>query len=394
VAVLALDIDVPLRHFELGLALEVADGETVALVGPSGAGKTTVLRAIAGAVRPRSGRIALGERVLFDAARRVDVPPEERGVGYVFQEYALFPHMTVRQNVAFGGKDRADELLGRFGIAHLADARPRRLSGGERQRVGLARAIASGPGVLLFDEPLSALDSHTRARVRAELFDLLTELSLPALLVTHDFEDASSLADRVGVIVAGRIHQMGTPAQLLAAPADAFVASFVGSNLMPGVARATSNGLAEVVLEHGSVIRALAGHEGAVGAVVHPWDVTVGEGSDQDASLNRIRAPIASVAPAGARLRVRIGPLVAEVSDDVAAGLDLTPGRVAVASFAPAATRLVPLDGAQSCASASSIAASSTRSTGSPTRPRFRQGPASGRRSRLGALDRASDLRP
>ena len=344
-AVLALDIAVPLRHFELGLALEVGEGETVALVGPSGAGKTTVLRAIAGAVRPRSGRISLGERTLFDAARRVDLPPEARGVGYVFQEYALFPHMTVRQNVAFAGKARAAELLQRFGIAHLADARPRRLSGGERQRVGLARALASDPGALLFDEPLSALDSHTRARVRAELFDLLTALRLPALLVTHDFEDATSLADRVGVIVDGRIHQMGTPAQLLAEPADAFVASFVGSNLMPGVARGTGNGLAEVVLEHGAVICAVAGPEGSVGAVIHPWDVTIRQDADRDPSLNQIRAPIASVAPAGNRLRVRIGPLVAEVPAAAAGGLDLATGRVACASFAPAATRLVPLNG-------------------------------------------------
>ena len=344
-AVLRLDIGVPLRHFELGLALEVGEGETVALVGPSGAGKTTVLRAIAGAARPRSGSIVLGDLTLFDAARRIDLPPESRRVGYVFQEYALFPHMTVRQNVAFAGSARADDLLERFGIAHLADARPRRLSGGERQRVGLARAIASDPDVLLFDEPLSALDAHTRSRVRAELFDLLRELRLPALLVTHDFEDATSLADRVGVIVEGGIRQMGTPTELLAAPADAFVASFVGSNLMPGVARGTGNGLAEVVLEHGGVIRAVAGPEGAVGALVHPWDVTVGQGSPH-AALNHIRAPIASIAPAGDRLRIRIGPLVAEVPAEAVRGLELAAGRVATATFAPAATRLVAIDGA------------------------------------------------
>ena len=346
-AVLRVDITVPRRHFELGVAVEVAEGETVALVGPSGAGKTTVLRAIAGATRPRAGAIHLGEQALFDAARRIDLPPEERRVGYVFQEYALFPHMTVRQNVAFAGSSRADELLERFGIAHLSEARPRHLSGGERQRVGLARAIASDPGVLLFDEPLSALDAHTRTRVRAELFDLLRELRLPALLVTHDFEDATSLADRVGVIVDGGIHQMGTPAELLAAPADAFVASFVGSNLMPGVARATGNGLAEVVLEQGAVIRAVAGHVGAVGAVVHPWDVTIGPVHEPDGSLNHIRAPIAAVAPAGNRLRVRMGPLVAEMPAEAADGLDLTTGRVASASFAPEATRLVPLDSSE-----------------------------------------------
>jgi ABC-type sulfate/molybdate transport systems ATPase subunit len=267
-------------------------------------------------------------------------------VGYVFQEYALFPHMTVRQNVAFAGGARADELLERFGIAHLAGARPRRLSGGERQRVGLARALASDPAVLLFDEPLSALDAHTRARVRAELFDLLRALRLPALLVTHDFEDATSLADRVGAIVEGRIHQMDTPAGLVEAPADAFVASFVGSNLMPGVARSTGDGLAEVVLEQGGVIRAVAGPEGAVGAVVHPWDVEVDVGGDPDPALNRIRAPIASVSPAGSSLRVRIGPLVAEVPAEGAGGPGLAAGRVASATFAPSATRLVPLNGA------------------------------------------------
>ena len=197
----------------------------------------------------------------------------------MFQEYALFPHMTVRQNVAFAGR-AAGRRAARSGSASRTwPARePRRLSGGERQRVGLARAIASDPAVLLFDEPLSALDAHTRMQVRAELFDLLRELRLPALLVTHDFEDATALADRVGVIVEGRIHQTGTPAGLLDAPADAFVASFVGSNLMPGVARTLGRGLAEVVLEHGGVIRAVAGPEGAVGAVVHPWDVAVDAG--------------------------------------------------------------------------------------------------------------------
>lgn len=343
-ALLRLDIRVPLRHFELGVALDVGDGETVALVGPSGAGKTTVLRAIAGAVRPRSGHVTLGDRALFDASRGIDLPPEDRGVGYVFQEYALFPHMTVRQNVAFAGADRVDDLLERFGIAHLAGARPRALSGGERQRVGLARAIASDPGVLLFDEPLSALDAHTRDRVRSELAGLLRELRLPALLVTHDVEDATALADRVGVISAGRVLQMGTPAELLAAPADAFVASFVGSNLMAGTAR-RDGGRVEVVLEHGAVIHAADGPDGPVGAVVHPWDVTIAADGPAAPGHNVIRAPVAAISPRGDRVRVRVGPLVAEVAAADAAGLGLAPGRVVRATFAPEATRLVPLAG-------------------------------------------------
>lgn len=345
-AILRLDIDVPLRSFDLGLALEVGAGETVALVGPSGAGKTTVLRAIAGAMKPRGGRIALDDRALYDSALRLNLPPEMRRVGYVFQEYALFPHMTVRQNVAFAGGDRADELLRRFGIAHLARARPPRLSGGERQRVGLARAIASDPAVLLFDEPLSALDAHTRAQVRDELHHLLRELALPALLVTHDFDDATALADRVGVIVEGRIRRMGTPRELVADPADAFVASFVGSNLMNGVAGPARDGLSEVALEGGGTIRALAGPEGAVGAIVNPWDVRITAGGAGDDSLNAIRAPIVAIVPAGDRVRVRLGPLVGEMPAAEAAALGLADGAVATAWFSPADTRLVPRNGA------------------------------------------------
>ena len=160
-----------------------------------------------------------------------------RRVGLVFQEYALFPHMTVRQNVEYARRHAADEYLERFRIAHLANARPGELSGGERQRVALARALARDPQVLLLDEPLAALDAHTKTTVRAELHDLLAGLDIPVLLVTHDFEDAAALAERVSVIVEGRLRQTGTPGELVAEPADAFVASFTGANLLNGYAR-------------------------------------------------------------------------------------------------------------------------------------------------------------
>ena len=155
----------------------------------------------------------------------------------MFQEYALFPHMSVRANVAFGGSERADELLRRLGIDHLAREKPGRISGGERQRVAVARALARDPAVLLLDEPLSALDAHTRAEVREQLADLLAELAIPALVVTHDFADAAALAQRVGVVLEGRLRQIGTPAELLARPADRFVASLTGGNLLTGTAR-------------------------------------------------------------------------------------------------------------------------------------------------------------
>src|SRR4029079_15303984 len=166
------------------LALEVE--RTVALVGPSGAGKSSVLRAIAGLARP-TGRIALDREVWLD--EQVCLRPEERRVGLVFQEYALVPHLSVQRNVAFGGKPRVAELLERFRISHPAHARPAELSGGERQRVALARALARAPGVLLLDEPLSALDTHTKDTVRLELLELLQTFDLPTLIVTHDYED-------------------------------------------------------------------------------------------------------------------------------------------------------------------------------------------------------------
>jgi molybdate transport system ATP-binding protein len=225
-ALLELDLSVALRSHRLELALS-AGRETLALVGPSGAGKTTVLRAVAGLLRPDAGRVAYDGAAWFDARAGIDLPPEARSVGLVFQEHALFPHMSVHANVAFGGPERAGELLERFRISHLAHARPGALSGGERQRVALARALARDPAVLLLDEPLSALDAHTRAIVRGELAELLAELALPTLLITHDFRDAAALADRVGVIVEGRLHQLGTVAQVAAEPADELVAQIV-----------------------------------------------------------------------------------------------------------------------------------------------------------------------
>lgn len=226
---LQLDIHCDLRAFALVIDLTVAAGETLALAGPSGAGKTTVLRCVAGLRRPDAGRIALGDAVWFDAATRTDLPPDRRCVGLVPQDHALFPHMTVRENVGFGGTRQVADLLGRLRIEHLAGERPARLSGGERQRVALARALARDPQVLLLDEPLAALDPHLRAHVRGELRQALRDAGLPALLVTHDFTDAHALADRVAILQEGRVLQTGTPRELLGAPADEFVAAFTAT---------------------------------------------------------------------------------------------------------------------------------------------------------------------
>jgi ABC-type sulfate/molybdate transport systems ATPase subunit len=340
VAVLSAGFALPLRDYRLELELEF-DG-VVALVGPSGAGKSTVLAVIAGLARPASGRVALDDEVWLDTAQRVFLPPDRRRVGLVFQEYALFPHMTVRQNVAYGGRQRVDELLERFGIARLASARPEQLSGGERQRVALARALARDPGVLLLDEPLSSLDAHTKASVRAELAQLLPAFGLPTLVVTHDYEDALAVAQRIGVIVDGRLRQLGTPEELLAEPADAFVASFIGANVVRGRATRRSTQLTEVLLETGELIHSTDDVDGEVDVVIYPWDITV---TTDDApatdEANVIRGAVASVMHIGGRVRVGVGPLTAELTRAAAGELTLAPGVAVQASFRPEVTRLV-----------------------------------------------------
>ena len=335
----------PLRSFDASVQLTVADGTTTALVGPSGAGKTTVLRVVAGLLRPRTGVVELGDRTWLDTERGIDVSPERRRVGYLFQEYALFPHLDVLANVRFGSGRGAPvaDLLERFGISHLTAARIGELSGGERQRVALARALALEPGVLLLDEPLSALDAHTKAAVRIELHELLRELALPTILVTHDFEDAAALADHVGVIVDGRVLQSGTAAELVATPANPFVASFTGATLLEGTASAAANGLTEVVLDSGGSAWSTDQGAGRVGLAIYPWEVSLGRELPADSAVNHIRATVASIVPLGNRTRVRVGPIVAEVTAASAERLGFREGDVVVASFKATAARLLPL---------------------------------------------------
>jgi len=341
VAALSADFRLGLRSFDLSLALAVEG--TVALVGPSGAGKTSVLRVIAGLARPDAGRVELDGESWVDVERGVFRSPEQRRVGLVFQEYALFPHLSVRHNVAFGGKERVDELLERFRLTRLAGARPRELSGGERQRVALARALARGPGVLLLDEPLSALDAHTKATVRVELEELLRDLELPTLIVTHDYEDAAALAETVGVVVEGKLRQLGTPEELVSSPDDPFVASFTGANLLRGHAEVLEDGLTSIRLESGDVVYSTDRASGEVGVVVYPWDVSLGRVQVDGSALNLLSGEVASVVPVGNRVRVRIGPLTAEVTAASAEKLELQRGGRAYASFKATGTRLVRL---------------------------------------------------
>jgi molybdate transport system ATP-binding protein len=341
VATLSANFSLPRRSFELSLELDVE--RTTALVGPSGSGKSSVVRVIAGLLRPAAGRVALDGESWLDVERGVDLPPDERRVGLLFQDYALFPHLSVRSNVAYGGKERVDELLERFRISHLARARPGELSGGERQRVALARALSRNPGALLLDEPLAALDAHTKAAVRAELQELLSDLELPTLIVTHDYEDAVALAGTVGVLVDGELRQIGSPEELVSTPLDPFVASFTGANLLHGRTVGQENGLTKVQLGSGELLYSTDPGDGEVGVVVYPWDVSVGRAYPDDSALNLVSGEVVSIVQVGNRVRVRVGPLTAEVTGASAERLGLARGGTVFASFKATGTRLVAL---------------------------------------------------
>jgi iron(III) transport system ATP-binding protein len=223
-----------------GVSFRLRRGEVVALLGPSGSGKTTLLRAIAGLDQPDRGRIVLGDRVLFDAEAGVLVPAERRNLGLVFQSYALWPHRTVFDNVAYGlrlrgtapaeVRDRVGAVLERIGLGALADRHPHQLSGGQQQRVALARALVYNPELLLLDEPLSNLDTKLREEARAWLRDLIGQLRISAVCVTHDQVEALAIADRIVLLELGRVAQEGTPEEMYANPRALFAAEFMGSN--------------------------------------------------------------------------------------------------------------------------------------------------------------------
>ena len=223
-----------------GVSLAVPAGEVVALLGPSGSGKTTLLRAVAGLETPHRGSIAIGDRVFFDAARGIDLPAEERGLGLVFQSYALWPHRTVFDNVAYGLKlrgvsaeeikTRVEKTLSQIGLGHLAARYPHQLSGGQQQRVAIARALVYEPPVILLDEPLSNLDAKLREEARAWLRTLIVTLGLSAIHVTHDQVEAMAIADKIVLLDTGLIAQEGPPTALYNEPAKLFSAEFMGSN--------------------------------------------------------------------------------------------------------------------------------------------------------------------
>jgi molybdate transport system ATP-binding protein len=338
------DLEVAVGDFRLRAHLRVEAGETVAVVGPNGAGKTTLLRALAGLLPVDDGRVTLGGRVLDDTAAGEATPPEARSVGVVFQDHRLFPHLTARDDVAFGlrcrgvpraeAARRADDWLARVGLADHARSKPRQLSGGQAQRVALARALATEPDLLLLDEPLSALDATTREATRRDLRRHLQDHPGCRLLVTHDPVDAAALADRIVVLERGEVSQEGTLAELTAAPRSPYVADLVGVNLLRGRAR-PGESIVDVDAA-GLEVTTAERAEGDVLLTVPPRAVTLSRRRPEGGTARNVwPGTVDAVARLGdrARVGVRVGTttpttitVVAEVTTAAADDLALAEG--------------------------------------------------------------------
>ncbi len=248
-----------------GISVAVETGKLITLLGPSGCGKTTTLRCLAGLERPQTGRIVIGNRTVFDSEMRIFVPASDRGIGMVFQSYAIWPHMTVFENVAFPLRvsrakkypaaeirDRVSSMLDRVQLTGFAHRPATQLSGGQQQRLAFARGLVHEPSILLLDEPLSNLDAKLREQMRLELKRLQRSLGITTVYVTHDQSEALALSDEIAVFDAGRIIQRGSPQDIYRQPKSRFVADFVGSaNFLPGTAQATDGGLTAIDTAYG-----------------------------------------------------------------------------------------------------------------------------------------------
>jgi molybdate transport system ATP-binding protein len=338
VAELSADLGILRGDFTLVLELQIGAGEVVALLGPNGAGKSTALRALTGLLPLTSGQISIAGRVVADPVSGVHRAPHERPIGVVFQDYLLFPHLTVLDNVAFGplmrgldrhvARRRASSWLARVGIDELAMAKPRQISGGQAQRVALARALATEPRLLLLDEPLAALDAKTRLIVRSELRRHLADFPGATLLVTHDPIDAAVLADRLVVIEHGRVVQHGSPSEVARRPRTDYIARLVGLNLLAGRGQGH-----RVLLTSGGAVELAESCSGEVHVAFRPAAVSLFVHRPDGSPRNLWAGRIVALEPHGEGVRVEIGEvpdrsssILAEITPSAVADLELRPG--------------------------------------------------------------------
>ena len=337
------------------LRLSLESPSILVLFGPSGSGKTTLLRCVAGLERPDAGKILYGDEVWFDATEHRWLPPQKRRVGYLFQEYALFPHLTVEENIAYGlsslsvheQRERVAEMMGLLQIEALRGRRPGELSGGERQRVALARALAPRPRVLLFDEPLSALDAPTRTRLRNELRSLLVRLQIPTIVVTHDRLEALALGDQMAVLIEGQLRQVGSVSEVFSRPADITVAEAVGmENVLAARVVARAGELVTVHVNGRELIAVGRVSTDRVFACIRAEDVLLfpGERASSVSARNRLRGRITALSFEGPLVRVTIDcgfPLVAVVTHQACEELALREGEPVMAAIKAAAIHLI-----------------------------------------------------
>lgn len=376
---LEVSLDTHLNMFHLSLSFSAEPGKTTVLLGESGAGKSTVLRLLAGLLHPQQGRIALNGVTYFDSTQHILVPPQERPFGYVFQDYVLFPHLSVFENVAFGLRaqhlprqlirQRVEEVLARVHLEDLASRRPGQLSGGQQQRVAIARALALQPSLLLLDEPLAALDVQTRREVRQELRNILAEVHITTVLVTHQYLEALLFGYQILVLDSGGVIQQGGQRDLLEYPRSSYVAELVGVNFFQGhILRYEADGSCVIQLQNGAstieVVAALRemaqgqnredkrpslGDEAYV--VVHPRSITLYQSPPESSARNIFRGEIVQILPLhiggirkddsddGGHVRVSIllnesmPPLTAEITAASAVRMELREGKSIYATF-------------------------------------------------------------
>ncbi len=334
-----------------------ADRHHVAvLFGPSGAGKTTILRSLAGLERPNSGNIRFADEVWFDAEARIMLPPQKRSIGYVFQDYALFSHLTVEQNVAYGLKERTrgdrarkvESILQTVQLDGLADRKPKELSGGQQQRVALARALVREPQLLLLDEPMSALDLPTRKHVRGEFARLLRELRIPTVLVTHDWTEALSLGDQLVVMVGGKVRQIGRPEEVFSEPMDVDVARSLGvETIVAGNITSRHEDLVAVRVGEASLWALDPGEDmREVYVCLRAEDVTLERSLGIAGSArNRLKGVILEITPTGPLTQIKLDvgfPLTCAVTRQAVHELGLKPEEKVVAVIKAFAVRLIP----------------------------------------------------